>query len=142
MSARLRSFLAIALPLLLILVGALAIGKDFREPNFVQSWSVEAKAFGLFAVTLIAFAGLALLGEVWAIRIDPDGVGRDKQPLARLIDNAGTHASIAAVVPFAAYAKDFKHIPMWPILTVVALCGLLSVLPALRAHRKINSQKK
>lgn len=139
MSTRLRSLLAIAMPLLLILVGALAIGKDFREPELVQSWSVEAKAIGLFAVALIAMAGLAFLGDVWSIRIDPDGVGRDKQPLARLIDNAGTNASIAAVVPFVAYGKD---ISMWPILTAVALCGLLSVVRALRAYCQLNSQDK
>ncbi len=139
MSARLRRVLAIALPLLLILIGALAIGKDVKEPGFVQSWSTEAKAFGLFAATLIAFAGLALFSDVWTSRIDPDGVGRDRQPLARLIDNAGTHASISAVVPFAAYGNE---ISMWPFLATIAFCGLLPVLRSSRALRQINSQGK
>lgn len=139
MTARFRSSLAIAAPLLLILVAALALGKDIKEPGLVQSWSVEAKAFSLFAVTLTALAGLALLTDFWAFRIDPDGVGRDKQPFARLIDIAGTHASIAAVVPFTAYGKE---ISMWPYLTAIALCGLLSVLRGLRAYRQIKSQSQ
>jgi hypothetical protein len=139
MSARLRRFLAIALPLLLILIGALVIGKDIEEPGFVQSWPTEAKAFGLFAAALIGFAGLAFIGDVWAVRIDPDGVGREKQPLAKIIDNAGTHASISAVVPFVAYGKQ---ISMWPYLAAIAFCGLLPVFWSLRHLRHVNSRGK
>lgn len=142
-SQLLRSFVAWPLPFLLLLVIALAAPKEFSEPVFVQGWSAEAKALGLFTLMMMIFALLPVVLGLWAKRVDPttstDALGR--RPIEMFLDNVGTHASMSAVIAFAAYAKDLKHISTWWMAFAIVVFGLAPLLASIYRQMKRGGDK-
>jgi hypothetical protein len=131
-SQRLRSFVAFPLPFLLLLLASLAAPKEMGEPAFVRDWSVEAKAIALFTVLFALMAGLPLLLELWAKRIDPTEFGaHERKPLSNLIDNVGGHVAMTAVAVFVIYGKELKHISLWWLGAGIVLAGLLPIFASI-----------
>lgn len=142
-SQLLRQFAAFGLPMMLLLLIVVATPKEIGEPAFMQSWSVEAKAFSLFALVIVLFALLPVVWDLWARWIDPttttDALGR--KPIERFIDNVGMHVAMAAVVAFATYAKDLKHISVWWMGLAIFVAGLLPLLASIYRQMKRGGGK-
>jgi hypothetical protein len=123
---RLRSFVAFPLPFVLFMTIALAFPGIVAEPDFVRSWSVEAKALAMFAAIAAIITATPVVFDLWARRIDPTGYGaRHRKPLETFLDNLPVNAACAAVIPYAIYGKQLQHIPVWWIALAVAVFCLL-----------------
>lgn len=122
-SKRLRSFAALPLPLLLLLIAFAAAPKGIGEPAFMTGWRVEAKAIALFAAMTL----FPLVLDVWSKWIDPIGHGAHRRPLGSFFDNASGHMAMAGVVVMIAYGKDLTHLSHWWIGSAILIAGLLPV---------------
>lgn len=142
MTKSLRSFLAIGLPLLVMLALAASLPRDLGEPAFVKDWSIEARASGLFVAILSMMIALAVAWDRWSRRIEPE-VFAAREPLS-LVDNLGTEVTTAAVLAFAAYHKPLA-VAGWNF-TSLSLVYLAVTVPVLgwqmwRSRRRYSSLK-
>jgi hypothetical protein len=84
------------------------------EPAFVQGWSAEVKAVGLFVLAATVFLLSPLVVEALSRRIDPIGYGAlAKRPLKVFLEAVGVQLIAALSVVLPAYGKEVDRTVFW-----------------------------
>jgi hypothetical protein len=102
----------------------------FGEPAFVQGWSAEVKAVGLFVLAAAVFLLSPLVVEAWSRRAEPAGYGALAQrPLKVFLEAVSIQLIVAFSIVLVSYGKEVgQTVFLWalPVLAAVGLACLFA----------------